>query len=352
MPADVLRGSTAVVAAAKALPFGVAVTDAHGIGQWANAAYAQLTACFLDELPGQCAEEFVRDALPRAAASSQPWSDEVVCRRNNGEAYTARHTVTALRDPAGEVTGFWITKEDIAGLKRPNHAEASLSALIESTDDIVWSVDLRYRLVSFNRALYKAFERSFGVRPAVGMGPEDLLPPARAALWPPHMNVCCQKAHSVRRTRCAMAGFWKWLSIQLFTMAEPPVFRFLEKTSRNGRRQRINCWKPSASTANIFDGAPAGMYRTTLRGRRLAANPAIARMLGYDSVEEGISAITDTAHQGWNDPDDRSRCLRLLESAGRRAAITSASSNARTEPPFWVSVNIRKAGGPDERSML
>src|ERR1019366_8300847 len=64
-------------------------------------------------------------------------------------------------------------------------AEANLRALIESTGDPIWSVDLNYRLVTFNGAIQGHMLRNFGVRIAVGMRPEDLMPPARAALWPP-----------------------------------------------------------------------------------------------------------------------------------------------------------------------
>jgi PAS domain S-box-containing protein len=64
-------------------------------------------------------------------------------------------------------------------------AEANLRALIESTGDPIWSVDLNYRLVTFNEAIQGHMLRSFGVRVAVGMLPEDLMPPERAALWPP-----------------------------------------------------------------------------------------------------------------------------------------------------------------------
>jgi PAS domain S-box-containing protein len=65
------------------------------------------------------------------------------------------------------------------------HAEANLRALLESTDDLIWAVDLNYRLLTFNSAAYKAIQGSSGVRAAVGMRPEELLSPARAALWPP-----------------------------------------------------------------------------------------------------------------------------------------------------------------------
>jgi hypothetical protein len=34
----------------------------------------------------------------------------------------------------------------------PHRAEANLGALIESTEDLIWSVDLNYGLLTFNRA--------------------------------------------------------------------------------------------------------------------------------------------------------------------------------------------------------
>ena len=58
-----------------------------------------------------------------------------------------------------------------------NRAEANLSALIESTTSLIWSVDLEYRLTVFNSALRQHFEESFGIRLALGMRPRDLVPP-------------------------------------------------------------------------------------------------------------------------------------------------------------------------------
>lgn len=65
------------------------------------------------------------------------------------------------------------------------HAEANLSALIESTDDLIWSVDVRYRLITFNRAFKEYFELHFGGPVAPGIGMRELLMPARAVLWYP-----------------------------------------------------------------------------------------------------------------------------------------------------------------------
>ena len=73
-----------------------------------------------------------------------------------------------------------------SGAAAPHHqAAANLSALIESTEDLIWSIDLDYRLLTFNRALHRHVERNFGTIASVGKRPEDLLPAERAAIWPP-----------------------------------------------------------------------------------------------------------------------------------------------------------------------
>ena len=54
-------------------------------------------------------------------------------------------------------------------------AEANLSGLIESTDDLIWSVDLDYRLITFNSALQKHILTTNGVRLAAGMLPVETM---------------------------------------------------------------------------------------------------------------------------------------------------------------------------------
>jgi diguanylate cyclase (GGDEF)-like protein/PAS domain S-box-containing protein len=66
-----------------------------------------------------------------------------------------------------------------------NRAEANLSALFESTDDLIWSVDLDYRLIAFNRALRTSILDKFGAHVKPGMRLEEVLPAEKAVLWPP-----------------------------------------------------------------------------------------------------------------------------------------------------------------------
>ncbi len=55
----------------------------------------------------------------------------------------------------------------------------------------------------------------------------------------------------------------------------------------------------------IFENSIAGFYRSTPDGRFLDANPALARMLGYDSAEDLISSVSDIAKQIYSNGEDR-----------------------------------------------
>jgi PAS domain S-box-containing protein len=48
---------------------------------------------------------------------------------------------------------------------------------------------------------------------------------------------------------------------------------------------------------NLFDNAAEGIYQVTPNGRFISANPAAARILGYESPEELIGTITDIGSQ-------------------------------------------------------
>ena len=62
-------------------------------------------------------------------------------------------------------------------------ASAQLHALIESTHDLIWSVDLEYRLTTFNTAYANHILKNFGKVVALGKQPQDLLDTETAAGW-------------------------------------------------------------------------------------------------------------------------------------------------------------------------
>ncbi|HEY5074027.1 MAG TPA: PAS domain S-box protein, partial [Pyrinomonadaceae bacterium] len=67
---------------------------------------------------------------------------------------------------------------------------------------------------------------------------------------------------------------------------------------------------------SIFENAIGGVFQSTPEGRLLTANPAMARILGYDSPEEVIEKITDVIHQLYVHPEDLARAAQLQEEGG------------------------------------
>src|SRR6516162_8372263 len=71
-----------------------------------------------------------------------------------------------------------------------------------------------------------------------------------------------------------------------------------------------------AKYRGIFESAQEGIFQTTPDGRYLSANPALARMLGYDSPEELLAAVTDIGRQLCVQPESREQFRRRLEEEG------------------------------------
>jgi PAS domain S-box-containing protein len=85
----------------------------------------------------------------------------------------------------------------------------------------------------------------------------------------------------------------------------------------------------------LVENINLGIFTTTLEGRFLQANPAVARIGGYDSVEEfmGVPALKLYA-----DPADRDRMVRLLRKTGfvKGMEMRSVKKNGAV---YWISMS-------------
>jgi PAS domain S-box-containing protein len=88
----------------------------------------------------------------------------------------------------------------------------------------------------------------------------------------------------------------------------------------------------------IFANATEGIFQSTLEGRLLHANPALARMLGYETPEELQSSITDAGQQVYVDPERRKELKRRLEEKGFVEGF-EARFRRKDGSRIWVSMN-------------
>lgn len=91
---------------------------------------------------------------------------------------------------------------------------------------------------------------------------------------------------------------------------------------------------------NIFENAMEGIFQTTKEGHILTANPALARMYGYDSPEEFIKDITYIGKQIYDDPRRRDDFIQILEKEGFVSNF-EIKSRRKDGTTFWASVNAK-----------
>lgn len=90
----------------------------------------------------------------------------------------------------------------------------------------------------------------------------------------------------------------------------------------------------------IFENAVEGIFQTTPSGRFLTANPAMARILGFPSVENLMAERGDIANQGYVDPSRREDFKRLIAAQGFVTAF-EYEVYRRDGTRAWVSENAR-----------
>jgi PAS domain S-box-containing protein len=91
---------------------------------------------------------------------------------------------------------------------------------------------------------------------------------------------------------------------------------------------------------SIFENATEGIFQTTPEGKYLSANPALARMYGYDSPGELLADLTDISRQLYIDPDRRHKFTSAMHSDGRIRDFESQIYR-RDGSVIWISENAR-----------
>jgi PAS domain S-box-containing protein len=154
---------------------------------------------------------------------------------------------------------------------------------------------------------------------------------------------------SVYNHPAAIASPWKWALVHgFFILGECVTLLVAWKLNENARSAAEASYEQALQEetarreaqeryGRLFDAAIEGIYETTLDGRIITANPALARIMGYASVEEFIST---EIHDHYLDPADRFRFLSLLE---ENDAVTGFEVRAKRRDGeiVWFSNSAR-----------
>ncbi len=98
----------------------------------------------------------------------------------------------------------------------------------------------------------------------------------------------------------------------------------------------------------IFENASDGIFQTTPDGRYLSANPALARIYGYDTPDELMTRLTDIAAGLYVEPTRRREFIRLMDLDGAVSGFESEIYR-KDGSRIWIRENVRAVCGEDGR---
>ena len=248
-----------------------------------------------------------------------------------------------LRNPRGEVLSVMGISRDLTEQKRIEEAlkerEELSQKIIGAAMEGFWMIDLEGNLVDVNEAYCRMS----------GYSREELLS-MRASdveVNEPSSELVIQHAQRISqsgsdrfetRHRCKDGRIIEVEVIATFLqLPEPCVFAFMRDiTQRKETEEALR--NAEARYRSIFENATEGIFRTTLEGRILIANPALARMFGYPSPQEMMSSVTDVGRQIYVSLEKRAEMKRLLLEQG--AIQGFEENNYRKDGSIiWVSLN-------------
>lgn len=96
---------------------------------------------------------------------------------------------------------------------------------------------------------------------------------------------------------------------------------------------------------SIFENSSEGIFQTTIEGRYLAVNPALAAIYGYDSADDLIAGISDIKTQLYVDPRRRAEFKEAMARAGQVKDFVSEVCR-KDGSRIWIRENAHGVRGP------
>lgn len=112
------------------------------------------------------------------------------------------------------------------------------------------------------------------------------------------------------------------------------------------RRVKTAAKRASLDMAEAIESLGEGFYRSSLDGKMLFANSALAKLNGYETSQQLLDGVKDIATEWYLDPKRRDEFRAGLESAGKITNFTSEIYRHKTREPIWITENARVVFDP------
>jgi len=108
-------------------------------------------------------------------------------------------------------------------------------------------------------------------------------------------------------------------------------------------RQRAfaNMRQAEQSFRDLYDNISEGVFRSTLDGRMISANPSLVRLNGYQTGGEMLRAVNNVGSEWYVDPSRRDEIHQILLDTGKAAGLVSEIYRHNTRERIWIEESLR-----------
>jgi PAS domain S-box-containing protein len=263
---------------------------------------------------------------------------ELVAQRKDGATFPIYLSLSEARD--GDRRIFTGIVHDLTDRKRTEKEQARLTAILQATTDLVATADLKGFVQYINQA----------GRKMLGLGEDQDVTNTRIADY--HAEWAASIVTNVGIPAAIERGFWRGdtallspdgreIPVSQVIIAHTAPDGTIEYLSTIGRditersqaqdkirklnkeleKQIMEVRRAEERYHSIFENAVEGIFQTTADGRFIAANPAMARLLGYDSPGDLMASVTDAKSDVYVDQGSRAEFERQLQESDRVSGL-------------------------------
>jgi PAS domain S-box-containing protein len=272
---------------------------------------------------------------------------ESAWKRADGTTVWVRESATVIRGSDGRPLYYDGTVEDITERRRAEETlrweQFLMSTLMDGTPDSIYFKDAQSRFVRVNQAFARWCRLDDPAR-VVGKTDFDIFTRV-------HAEAALRTEQEVMRTGRPVVDFeeeetWPdrpstWVSttkMPLRDAAGAVIGTFgISRDITARKRAEALLRRSEGEYRALIEYAPLGIYRSTPQGRYLTVNPALVRMLGYDSADELLGL--DIPRDVFADADDRVRLFAQFE--GRDEAKAEVDWKRKDGSRVSVRLNVR-----------
>jgi len=213
--------------------------------------------------------------------------------------------------------------------------------ILESITEDFFAVDREWRYTYINEQALRRIQ----ARKGEGVSREELMGKSVWEVFPEAVgSVFYEKYHEAVREQKTVhfEGYLplteEWYVCFAYPLKEGLAVYYRDTTERQRAVKRLQ--EAEEKYRSLFENAVEGIFQTTVGGRLLTANPALARIAGYESPEELIADVSDLSRQIHANPEGRAEFVSLVRQHG---AVTDYEHQIRRKDGtlMWLSSSAR-----------